>query len=138
MMTAKKHPQNNPAEAYDPYAIRDFAQLMQLPDGGDFLKQFQTDHNELMGQLRDHVDEFGIAARGSFQINFSYALGTGSDLAIEAKASFTPPKKPSSKGAAYLGNQGEMTLYSPMMKKMHAGVRDVTPHDPDTGEVRDI
>lgn len=137
-MTAKTPSAPTRQEEHDPYAIRSIEQLMTLPDGGEFLLQFLEDHKELMAQLHEHMSEYGSKAKGSFQINFTYELGTGSDLGIEAKASFTPPKKPSSKGAAFVGQQGEMTLYSPMMKRMYSGIRDVTPHDPETGEVRDI
>ena len=138
MMTARKPTEQPTHQEHDPFAIRTFEHLMTLPDGGEFLHEFNVDHRELMEALKEHVAVYGSKAKGSFQLNFSYELGTGSDLAIEAKASFTPPKKPASKGAAYLGEQGEMTLYSPLMKKMHGGVRDVTPHDPETGEVRDV
>ena len=139
-MAKKKTPQPvEQAAEHDPFAIRGFEQLLTLFDGGDFLAQFMADHHDLLQQMQDHNDEFGHkGAKGSFSLTVSYELGGAGDLGMKAQADFKGPKKPASQAAAYVDGQGQMTLYSPMMKRMHSGVRDVTPHDPETGEVRDV
>ncbi|HCO91074.1 MAG TPA: hypothetical protein DIT40_08890 [Alphaproteobacteria bacterium] len=138
-MTAKKPDTDRQVEPHDPYTIRTLEQLMSLFDGGNFLAQFLEDHRDLLTQMQDHNDEFGHkGAKGSFTLTVAYDLGGAGDLGMSAQADFKGPKKPASKGAAFVGGNGEMTLFSPMMRRMHGGVRDVTPHDPETGEVRDV
>ena len=139
-MAKKKQPDDaTQVQEHDPFAIRGFEQLLTLFDGGDFLAQFMTDHRDLLQQMQDHNEEFGHkGAKGSFSLNVSYEMGGAGDVGMRAQADFKGPKKPASQAAAYVDGQGQMTLYSPMMKRMHNGVRDVTPHDPETGEVRDV
>lgn len=130
-----------PAEVidHDPFSIRSVEQLFSLFDGGEFLTSFMSDHRELLMDMQDHNDQYGHkGAKGSFSISVSYELGGAGDLGMKISADFKGPKKPASNAAAYVDGQGQMTLYSPMMKRMHGGVRDVTPHDPETGEVRDV
>ncbi|MCG7625568.1 hypothetical protein [Epibacterium sp. Ofav1-8] len=123
----------------DPYSIRSIEQLFSLFDGGEFLSTFMSDHRDLLVELQDHNDQYGHkGAKGSFSISVAYELGGAGDLGMKISADFKGPKKPASNAAAYVDGQGQMTLYSPMMKRMHGGVRDVTPHDPETGEVRDV
>jgi hypothetical protein len=59
-------------------------------------------------------------------------------VSMGASVSFKSPQKPASSAAAYLNDNGELTLYSPFMARMHQPIRDVSDHDPETGEVRDI
>lgn len=126
-------------EAHDPFAVRGIEQLFTLFDGGEFLAKFLSDHRDLLREMQDHNDEFGHkGANGQFTITVGYNLGGAGDLGMTAKADFKGPKKPASQAAAYVDEQGRMTLYSPMMRRMHSGVRDVTPHDPETGEIRDV
>lgn len=130
-----------PAEVidHDPFSIRSVEQLFSLFDGGEFLTSFMSDHRELLMDMQDHNDQYGHkGAKGSFSISVSDELGGAGDLGMKISADFKGPKKPASNAAAYVDGQGQMTLYSPMMKRMHGGVRDVTPHDPETGEVRDV
>ncbi len=138
-MAKKKQPQDRQIEEHDPFAIRGIEQLLTLFDGGDFLAQFMEDHRDLLHQMHTHNEEYGHkGTKGSFTITVSYEMGGAGDLGMRAQADFKGPKKPASQAAAYVDGQGHMTLYSPMMKRMHGGVRDVTPHDPETGEVRDV
>lgn len=138
-MTAQKPTPETQVERHDPYTIRTIEQLLSLFDNGEFLTTFLEDHRDLLNQMQDHNDQFGHkGAKGSFSISVAYELGGAGDLVMNAQADFKGPKKPSSKAAAYVDGQGEMTLFSPMMRRMHSGVRDVTPHDPETGEVRDV
>lgn len=125
-------------QAYDPYAIRSIEQLLTLFDGGDFLTSLMERNQELLQKMQDHNDEYGHkGASGSFTLNVSYSLGGAGDLGMSASCEFKNPKKPSSKAAAYVDHQGQLTLYSPMMKRMHGGVRDAATYDPETGEIRD-
>lgn len=138
-MAVKKPPTAPAIEENDPFAIRSFEQVMTLFDGGDFLARFMADHRDLLQQLQDHNDEFGHkGAKGSFTLAISYELGGAGDLGMRAQANFKGPVKPASQAAAYVDGNGQLTLYSPLMKRMHGGLRDATPHDPETGEVRDI
>jgi hypothetical protein len=139
-MTKRKPPEDTAQIAQrDPYAIHGIEQLMTLFAGGEFLANFMADHRDLLQQMQDHNEEYGHkGAKGSFSLNVSYELGGAGDLAMRAQADFKGPKKPASQAAAYVDEDGQLTLFSPMMKRMHSGVRDVTPHDPETGEVRDV
>lgn len=139
-MMAKKAPDpETETDDHDPYAIRSLEQLFTLLDAGEFLAQFMHDHRDLMQKLRTHNDEYpSKGARGSFTLSVGYSLSPAGDLQIEASADFKPPKKPSSKGMAYVEPDGQITLHSPLMKRMHGGVRDATNYDPETGEVRDV
>lgn len=139
-MANRKPPANTAQiEEHDPFAIRSIEQLLTLFDGGEFLTSFMADHHELLQQMQDHNEEFGHkGAKGAFTLTVSYELGGAGDLGLHARADFKAPKKPASQAAAFVDGQGRMTLYSPMMKRMHAGVRDVSNYDPETGEVRDV
>ncbi len=74
----------------------------------------------------------------TLQVN--YALGKSGDVAMGATVTFKAPKKPPSSAAAFIGDDGELTLFSPFMARMHKPVRDVSePYDPETGEIiRDV
>jgi hypothetical protein len=69
-------------------------------------------------------------------IKVDYALGKSGDVSMGAAVSFKSPQKPASSAAAYLNDNGELTLYSPFMARMHQPIRDVTDHDPETGTAR--
>lgn len=123
---------------HDPYQIRSIEHLLSLFDRGEFLTNVMSGHADLQRQMIDHRDAHGAkGCKGSMTLQISYDLGTAGDLGMSASVSFTAPKKPSASAGAYLDENGDMTLFSPMMKRMHQPVRDVTDHDPETGEVRD-
>ncbi|MFW2541502.1 hypothetical protein ACN2XU_02590 [Primorskyibacter sp. 2E107] len=139
-MTNLKPPDTAPkADSFDQFSIRGIEQMLTLFDGGEFLAQFMADHLDLMQKLQDHNAEYGHkGAKGSFSLTVSYELGGAGDLGMTAQADFKAPKKPASRAAAYVDESGQISLYSPMLKRMHGGVRDATPYDPETGEVRDV
>ncbi|MBR9651885.1 hypothetical protein [Thalassovita aquimarina] len=139
-MTKKKSPPEiAPHDPHDPFKMRTIEQILTLFDGGDFLTEIMTGHQKLMQDLLDHNAEHGSkGCNGSMTIQLSYAVGNAGDVGMGATVSFKPPKKPASSASAYINDAGELTLYSPMMARMHSGVRDVTPYDPETGEVRDV
>jgi len=126
-------------DAHDPYAIRTIEQLFSLFDGGDFLAEVLEGHRRLQIDMLDHKLIHGAkGCKGSMTITVNYALGKQGDVDMGATVKFSAPKAPPASASAFIDEDGQMTLYSPLMKRMHGGVRDVTPHDPETGEVRDI
>lgn len=125
-------------EKHDPYAMRSFEQILSLFDGGDFLAELLSGHRQLQQDLLDHAAVHGTkGCKGVLTLQIGYQLGKSHDVAMSATVTFTPPKKPASSAAAYLDESGELTLYSPMLRRMHEPVRDATDYDPETGEVRD-
>ncbi|MDE4272984.1 hypothetical protein PXK58_00765 [Phaeobacter gallaeciensis] len=138
-MTAKLPTAAPAPEPRDPYKMRSVEQILSLFDGGAFLKQLLADHRQLQCDLLDHKAEHGTkGCSGTMTITVNYALGNSGDVAMGATATFKGPKKPPSSAAAFINDQGELTLYSPMMKQMHQPVRDLPDHDPETGEIRDV
>ena len=138
MMPDKKPPARiNPPEPPDPYRMRTLEQILSLFDGGDFLEELMSDHRQLQVDLLDYHAEHGGKAKGTMTIQVGYNLGKSGDVGMTATASFKAPQKPASSAAAFINDNGELTLYSPFMARMQPGVRDVTDHDPETGEVRD-
>ena len=127
------------SEAPDPYAIRTIEHLFSLFDGGDFLAEVLEGHRQLQIDMLEHKDLHGTkGCKGSMTITVNYALGKQGDVDMGATVNFNAPKAPPASASAFIDDNGQMTLYSPMMKRMHGGVRDATPHDPETGEVRDV
>lgn len=141
-MTKKKEPTALTApEPHDPYKMRTLEQILMLFDGGDFMTEIMTGHKGLMQDLLDHNAEHGPkGCSGSMTLQLSYGVGNSGDVGMGATVTFKPPKKPPSSAGAYINDAGELTLYSPMMKRMHQPVRDVEDvnYDPETGEIRDI
>lgn len=139
-MTNRKPPTRiNPPEPHDPYKLRSLEQIFQLFDGGDFLAEVLEGHKQLQRDLLDHREQHGTkGCDGTMTLKINYALGKSGDVAMGATAEFKSPKKPPSSAAAFINDDGELTLYSPFMRRMHEPVRDATPYDPETGEIRDI
>lgn len=139
MAQKKAPPPQTEAEPHDPYKMRSIEQILSLFDGGDFLAEVLEGHKQLQRALLDHALEHGNkGCKGSMTLQVNYALGKSGDVAMGATATFTPPKKPPSTAAAFINDDGELTLYSPLMARMQKPVRDVSDHDPETGEVRDV
>lgn len=126
-------------EPHDPFKMNTFEQILTLFDGGEFLTEMMTGHRQLMQDLRAHIEEHGPkGCGGSMTLQLGYAVGNAGDVGMTATVKFQPPKKPASSAAAFINEAGELTLYSPMMRRMAEPVRDVTDYDPETGEVRDV
>lgn len=127
------------AEPHDPYKMRSLEQILMLFDDGDFLAKLLEGHKTLQLDLLEHKAEHGTkGCSGSMTLQVNYAVGKSGDVAMGATVKFKAPAKPPSSAAAYINDDGELTLYSPFMAKMHQPIRDVSDHDPETGEVRDI
>lgn len=144
-MTAKSDSPNNvqslatQAQTHDPYRMRSIEQILSLFDGGEFLAELLEGHRELQHDLLEHRAMHGAKdCKGSMTIKVEYALGKSGDVAMGAKVEFKAPKKPAANAAAYINDDGELTLYSPLLTRMQQPVRDVPNHDPETGEIRDI
>lgn len=127
-----------PPPEHDPYKMRSLEQILSLFDGGDFLVGIMDEHADLLQQMLDHAEKHRKGAKGSMSIQVNYAMNAAGDVSMTATKQFTPPKEPAASTTGFVTDQGELTLYSPMMRQMHTAPRDVTPHDPETGEVRDI
>ncbi len=124
---------------HDPYKMRSLEQILALFDSGDFLAELLEGHKQLQLDLMEHKDEHGTkGCQGSMTLQVNYALGKSGDVAMGATVAFKAPKKPPSSAAAFINDDGELTLYSPFMARMHQPVRDIPDHDPETGEIRDI
>lgn len=138
-MAKKQPPAPVPkVDDHDPYKMRTLEQILALFDGGDFLAEVLSGHRQLQLDLLEHKEEHGTkGCQGSMTLQVSYALGKSGDVAMGATVTFKPPKKPPSSAAAFINDDGELTLYSPFMARMHEPPRDVTDYDPETGEVRD-
>ncbi|WOI34739.1 hypothetical protein R1T40_08445 [Tritonibacter scottomollicae] len=138
-MTKRKEPPAAPtADPHDPYKMRTLEQILMLFDGGDFMGEVMSGHQNLMQDLLEHNAEHGPkGCNGTMTLQLSYAVGNSGDVGMGATVSFKAPKKPPSSAGAYINDAGELTLYSPMMKRMHQPVRDVEAFDPVTGEIRD-
>jgi len=119
--------------------MRSLEWLLELFDGGTFLQQIMDGHRQLQMDLLDHSQEHGPkGCAGSMTIKIDYAMGNGGDVGMGARVTFKAPEKPKSSAAAFINDDGELTLYSPMMARMSRPVRDVDSYDPETGEIRDL
>jgi hypothetical protein len=141
-MTKPKPPARiNPSTPHDPYKMRTLEQILHLFDGGEFLEKTMEGHRQLQVDLLEHKAEHGTkGCNGKMTITISYALGKSGDVSMGARVDFKSPDKPPASAAAFINDDGELTLYSPFMARMHEPVRDATGafYDPQTGEVRDI
>lgn len=137
---AKQPGQISAPQPHDPYRLRTLEQILSLFDGGDFLAELLDGHRKLQMDLLEHKETHGTkGCVGSMTIQVQYELGKSGDVAMGATCTFKAPKQPPSSAAAFINDDGELTLYSPFMARMHQPVRDVTSdYDPDTGEVRDV
>lgn len=125
------------AQAHDPYAIRTVEQLLSLPDNGDFLARILDESRNLRLDLVNFYERYGSkGCEGGITIKLKFAVGGTGDTGIAATLDISPPKPPAAKAAAYTDEDGNLTLHSPMMAKMHRPVREVV--DRESGEVRDI
>lgn len=125
---------------HDPFRMHSLEQILTLFDGGDFLAELMTKHRDLMQDLLDHNGEFGPkGCQGQMTLTIKYAVGNQGDVGMGAQVDFKSPKRPPSSAAAFINDEGELTLYSPMMARMQAPIRDAstTNYDPETGEIRD-
>lgn len=122
----------------DRFRINGIEQLFKLFDGGQFLTEVIEGNDRLKQELLDFADEHGVEkCRGSMAIQIGYQMTRDRGLKMTATATFTGPRKPPSSASAFLDDDGAITLFSPLMRRMQQPVRDATPHDPETGEVRE-
>lgn len=133
----------------DPYAVRTFDQFLQLFDNGDFLQRLEEEHKAMCKALFEHYEANGEqGCKGMMTIKVAYQMPKLADLQVAAQVESKTPKPRPAMAAMYGDEQGNLSLYSPLMKQRDTGLRDVqtvdaqardvTPHDPETGEVRDV
>ncbi|ETX26619.1 hypothetical protein [Roseivivax isoporae] len=111
----------------DEFDIRSVDQLFALLDQGDFLAEIMDGNRDLQRVLLDHRAAFGGKPKGRMTITIDYELTKTGDVSIGGIVEFKRPKAPKASGVAYVNDQGDLSLYSPMMKRMK--VRDVTEGD---------
>jgi hypothetical protein len=138
-MTQQKPPAAiNAVEPHDPYKMRTLEQIIMLFDGGGFMAEIMEGHKKLMQDMLEHHAEHGSkGCKGTMTLQVDYGVGKTQDVGMGATVTFKAPKKPASGGHAYINDNGELTVFSPMMRQMQRPVRDATDYDPETGEVRD-
>lgn len=131
---------DHPPSLHDPYRIRSLEQLFQLFDAGQFVADVLDKHRQLQIDLIAYRDQHGSkGASGTMTLTVAYAMGKSGDVQMAAKAEFKSPKKPPASASAYIGEDGEMTLFSPLLRRMQHPVRDAgVNYDPTTGEIRNI
>ncbi len=140
-MTKTLPPAAHPVDDTDPFKMRTLEQILMLFDGGDFMTEVMTGHQDLMKDLLEHKDTHGAkGCEGTMTLQLKYAVGNSGDVGMGANVTFKAPKKPPSSAGAFINDDGELTLYSTMMKRMNQPMRDIndTNYDPETGEIRDI
>lgn len=121
---------------HDPYRMRSLEQILSLLNQGEFLKELMKEHTDLQTQLLEHLDTFGAkGCTGSMTITVNYELQSSGDIAMTGTSNFKGPKRPASRGGGYLDADGNITLMSPMLTRMHQPIRDADDHPAD---VRDI
>lgn len=141
MMTKPRTPPPAISDAADPYRIRTLEQLFMLFDGGEFVAEVLEKHEEMQRDMLAYRDTHGSkGCTASMVLRIDYALNKTGDVNMGAKAEFKSPKKPPASASAYVGEDGQLTLYSPLLRRMTQPVRDVTRggFDPETGEIRDL
>lgn len=113
--------------------IRSLDQLVTLLDGGNFLSEIMENTAKLQRELLDFREEHGGKPKGEMKLVLKYELAKSGDVVIQGEVEFKRPKSPPAAGVAYVDDDGNLTLHSPLMAKMRGGVRDA--FDPDTGEI---
>ncbi|GAA4218515.1 hypothetical protein GGQ68_002486 [Sagittula marina] len=108
------------------YDIRTLEQELNLLDQGEFLGLIQTELAALRQTLRDHQLAFGGKPKGKLTLSIEYEMHKNGDVAISGDYKITPPKTPKAMGAAYVNEGGQLSLHSPMLRRAHEGIRDVT------------
>ncbi len=112
------------------FEIRSLDQLMAILDGGNFHTELMEGHSDLMAALVDHQAEFGGKPKGEMTLKITYQRQKSGDLQIIGEVKFTKPKSPPAMGAAFIGDDLQLTLESPMLSKMRGGVRDTSGDTP--------
>lgn len=112
----------------DQFSIDSVDKLLKLLDGGDFHAEFMQANADLQLDMRNHQQEHGGKPKGEITLKLGYQLQKSGDVGITGKLTVKAPDKPAASGVAYSDGEGQLTLYSPMMRRMD--VRDPTPATP--------
>ncbi|APZ53713.1 hypothetical protein [Salipiger abyssi] len=113
----------------DDFELRTFEQQLALLDQGAFLTEMQDKLRELQVTLREYQQAYGGKPKGTLTLTLQYQLQKSGDVELTGTFDTKAPKAPAASGVAYADDQGRLSLYSPMMKQMQSGLRDVTSPD---------
>lgn len=114
------------------YDLRTLAQQLALLDQGAFLEELEQEQRDVMLKLREHQADYGGKPKGTLTITLQYQVMKSGDVEITGVFDAKTPKKPAASGTAYSDEQGNLSLYSPLMKRMSGGLRDVAASDRET------
>lgn len=105
--------------------LRSLDQMLSLFDAGEFQHDLLQDFQDLLVGLKDHQLEFGGKPKGNITLTVSFEMQRSGDVDMAATKTVAPPKKPPASAAAFVTPDGYLTLHSPLLSRMHGGVRDV-------------
>ncbi|MDN5786524.1 hypothetical protein [Pseudorhodobacter sp.] len=118
-----------------PPVLRGLDQFFGIFENGEFLPEIIDKLQELNAKMSEMRDRFpGGKVTGAFTLSVDMKLNKNRDVTMQGTCTIKPPKSPPSSAVAFITDQGEFTLHSPMLTQMHGGLRDT--YDPETGEIR--
>lgn len=133
--TTQTPPSNARRAAPAPPVLRTLDQIFGIFNNGEYLPEILAKFSELQTAMLEHKEQFpSLKAKASITIQVSLEMTAHQDVSMTSNCEIKRPKGPPSMAVAYVTDQGELTLYSPMLRQMHGGVRDA--FDPTTGEIR--
>lgn len=118
--TERRFMSNNPIE------LNTVDQILSMPDNGDFLEDFLTQHADMLKKMQQFQLDNGGKVKGKFTITVDYTLDKQLTMQVLAEAKFTPPKKPKATAALWTTADGKLTPQNPRQPSLF-GLRDVTP-----------
>ena len=110
----------------DDFELRTLQQQLALLDQGQFLQDLQDKQRDMQLALIEHQENYGGKPKGVLTLTLQYQLMKSGDVEITGTFDVKAPKAPAASGTAYSDAQGNLTLFSPMMKRMNSGLRDVS------------
>ncbi|WP_306155423.1 hypothetical protein [Roseovarius sp. MMSF_3281] len=116
----------------DPFKITSMDQLLAILDGGNFHTEVMDGMRDALAALVDHQAEFGGKPKAEMTMKINFQRQKSGDLQILGECTFKKPKAPAASGAAFIGDDLNLTLESPMLAKMRSPVRDTTESDTKT------
>ena len=139
MMTKHRPPPPATSDAADPYHPH-AGTVVHAVRRRRVCRRSPEKHEEMQRDMLAYRDTHGSkGCTASMVLRIDYALNKTGDVNMGAKAEFKSPKKAPASASAYVGEDGQLTLYSPLLPHDTAGARrDARGFDPDTGEIRDL
>lgn len=124
----------NPAHKRGPAlkVLRSLDQILGIFENGDYQPEVLDKLAELHRKMMDHREQHRGKTRGSFVLTIDYELGKHGDVSMTSTCNIKPPKAPPSSAVAFITDDGDLTLFSPMLRQME--VRDT--FDADGNNIR--